>query len=275
MGFICRMGLFCALMCDLGAMRDRLTPSRRLLFACSLLAAAPGAGASHASAQTTEIPFIGCASNGMMGPVAAPASNGNTPNLSSVSAGQLAYYASAALGVIAPRGWNCFGLYGSGGAILLVTPERHDAADLFRDDVKISGSVIEVSRIFGSTSGRFEVARLAARLFPVAKSFVQSVIDEDIEPAADFPFTPFSTDTLTRRSPTVVEYLSPGDTEGLGTAGLLAKDGQPISGAVILLPEEYMNLINLDVRLPAELHDLLPTITKDILTTKGEPRITS
>ncbi len=70
-----------------------------------------------------------------------------------------------------------------------------------------------------------------------------------------------------------MEYLSPADTEGLGTDSRLAKNGQPVSGAVILLPEEDMDLVKLDVRLPAELRDFAPRIIDDILTTKGAPKV--
>ncbi len=256
-------------------MSDRLARSKRLRFAGSLAVAALVAVTSHALAQSAEkdiaIPLIGCASDGQMGPVAAPASGGKTPRIPQDFAGSLAYYTSAALGVIAPRGWNCFGLYGSGGAVLLVTPERHDADDLLRSGRQIEGSAIVLSRVFGSTSGRFEVAKLAARLFPVANNFVQGVIDEGIEPAIDFQLMPFPADKLTRRSPTAVEYFSPGGTEGLGTEGPLAKNGEPISGVVILLPDEEMTAIKLDIRLPTELHDLVSQITEDVLTSKGRP----
>ena len=114
-----------------------------------------------------------------------------SPTLPQALARSLAYYASAGLGVLAPRGWYCFELYGSSGLTLIVTPERHDARDLFRPDSHLTGPVIQLSFFFGDTSGRFLVAQVAARLFPVKKSFVQQIIDEGIEPPSDFPSGPY------------------------------------------------------------------------------------
>jgi hypothetical protein len=125
-------------------MSNRPASPRRRFFACSIGVALLVAGTSHAVAHPAEklieIPFIGCASDGQMGPVTAPASNRNAPRLPPASAGELACHASAALGVIVPRGWHCFGLYGSSGVRLLVTPQRHDAADLFRSESEIRGA---------------------------------------------------------------------------------------------------------------------------------------
>jgi hypothetical protein len=41
---------------------------------------------------------------------------------------RLAYYESGvSRGVLAPRGWFCFGVYGSSGSAFLVTPEPIDS----------------------------------------------------------------------------------------------------------------------------------------------------
>jgi hypothetical protein len=145
------------------------------------------------------VPFVGCAAGGQAGRIAAPKMPSAIPTAPPSAAGQLAYFASAHLGVFAPRGWHCFEINGSGGPTLLVAPEAHDAGDLLRSGIKLKGPSVELSRSFGGTSGRFEVARIAARVFPVAESFVQEVIDEGVKPKTDFPSGPYPTDQLTRQ----------------------------------------------------------------------------
>src|SRR5215471_420993 len=87
----------------------------------------------------------------------------------------------------------------------------------------------------GETSGRFEVAAIVARVFPAYSWFVKAVIDEGILPASDFPFGPFPNDKLTYRGKTIVEFQTPANTEGLGTASRLLKNNAPIDGAVMLI----------------------------------------
>jgi hypothetical protein len=225
-----------------------------------------------ASAETSTsiaVPFIGCAADGQIGSIAAPTTAGAIPTTPASAAGRLAYYASTDLGVLAPRGWHCFALYGSSGSTLLVTPELHDASDLFDPETRLTGPAIELSRTMGGTSGRFGVAKIAARLFPVARPFVELVIDERFIPEEEFPSGPYPNDTLVRISDTEVEYATPANSEGMGTYGRVAKNDQPISGVAILLPAEDMDLIKLDVRLSPEMRDLSPTIIRTIESTQG------
>jgi hypothetical protein len=170
----------------------------------------------------------------------------------------LAYYASADLGVLAPRGWHCFGLYGSNGSILIVTPEPHHADDLLKTNSNLTGPAIQLSFSFGDTSGRFEVAQVAARLFPTKKEFVQRVIHEGIAPASDFPFGPYPADILTRRSDTEVEFETPANTDGMGTKSRLVKNSSPINGVAIMTADE--NLVLLEARMPPDLSILVPSI---------------
>ncbi len=187
---------------------------------------------------------------------------------------RLAYYASTDLGVLAPRGWHCFALYGSDGATLVVTPELHDATDLVRPETKLTGPAIVLSRMLGGTSGRFEVARVAARLFPVARPFVQHVIDEGFVPKEEIHFGPYPNDMLTRRSDTEVEFVTPGNSDGIGTHNyIVAKNGQPISGVAILLPEDDTDLVKLDIRLPLEMRDLSTAIMTTVEDNKGNPTL--
>jgi hypothetical protein len=236
-------------------------------------ALASGLGSRIALAQGSEtaaVPFVGCAGDGQAGAIEAPAAGG-TPRLERAAAEQLAYYVSEDLGVLAPRGWHCFELYGSDGAILIVTPERHDADDLFDAKTKLRGPAVVLSQWSGGTSGRFAVAKLAARLFPIARPFVQQVIDEGIVPKDEFAFEPYADDTLTRRSDTEVEFVTPANRDGLGTAGRIAKNDQPISGVAILLTDGDNDLIKLETRLPPDLRGLEPAIITSAEASQGAP----
>jgi hypothetical protein len=213
--------------------------------------------------SSTPVQFVGCAADGQTGPVAAPSVSNLTPTVPALVASQLAYYASTDLGVFGPRGWHCFGLYGSNGSILIVTPEPHDATDLLRTETNLTGPAIQLSRSIGGTSGRFEVARISARVFPVAKSLVRRVIDEGLIPKGEFPSGPYPNDTLNRRSDTVVEFVTPAYSEGLGTNSRISKNGQAISGVAILVPED-MDLVMLSVRLPSKMQNLVSTIVRAV-----------
>jgi hypothetical protein len=70
---------------------------------------------------------------------------------------------------------------------------------------------------------------------------------------------PYPADTLKYRGKNVVEFRTPAQTEGLGTASRLQKSDIPICGVAILFGEEP-NLIQLSVRLPSESSDLMQLI---------------
>jgi hypothetical protein len=187
-------------------------------------------------------------------------------------AGELLAYYAAGIGVLAPRGWHCFVLSGSSGESILVTPDAHGAKDLFGTKTGFKGPGIELQSIWGGASGRFDVAQIAGRIFPVAKPFVQQVIDEGLIPKEMFFFTPFPNDALNRRSDTAVEYVTAANSNGLGTHSFLARDDQPISGVAILKPAEDMSLFLLSVRLPPQLRGLSSTILKNVELDRGRLR---
>ena len=101
-------------------------------------------------------------------------------------------------------------------------------------------------------------------MFPVAKAFVQQVIDEGLVPKSEFPSGPYPSDTLNRRSDTEVEFVTPGDTEGLGTSNRILKNGEAIHGVAILLPEQDTDLVLLSARLPSPIQNLAPAIIKAV-----------
>jgi hypothetical protein len=219
--------------------------------------------ASHSKNTIALVPFVGCESDGQAGPLKAPSGRSKTTTLPAEAAKRLSYYkAEEGIGVLAPRGWRCFGTYGSNGATLYVSPDPIKAADLFSTNWKgFAGPVIQISESIGDTSGRFEVAKTIARVFPAHKAFVEGVIGEGIVPARSFPYGPHPADTLKYRGENVVEFQTPALTEGLGTASRLQKNDSPICGVAILFGEEP-SLLQLSVRLPSETSDLAPLITE-------------
>jgi hypothetical protein len=218
----------------------------------ALLALVSAGGA--AAAGPARVPFVGCASDGQQGPQRAPLSR-RAPPASAVPAvpaavvPQLAYYDSGVFGVLAPRGWHCFGLEGSNGSILIVTPERHGARDLLQRMRPLRGPAVQLSLRLGDTSGRFEVARVIARAFPAYMDFARRVAAEGI--GDPLPRGPYRTDRMVQLGPNAVGYTTPAGREGLGTDSRLAANGRPIDGLAVIAPEGGVNLIKIDVRLPA------------------------
>lgn len=208
----------------------------------------------------TQLPFVGCKSDGQLGPQAAPPDTGKAPSIRASVAPFLAYYAAASdNGVVAPRGWYCFGYYGSNGAYLLLSPSPATGKDSLLDPSVhfISGPGIQISESISDTSGRFEVAKIAARLFPAYRQFVENVVAEHLEPASDFPFGPYPDDIITRHDDNDVSFETPPDKNGMGTNSWFVKNNLPITGEAIMTEDE---LTVLDIRLPSKLRFLAPVI---------------
>jgi len=206
------------------------------------------ASAGAAWAAPPNVPFVGCASDGQTGPRPAPR-RATVPAVPAAAAPSLAYYASADLGVFAPRGWHCFGLYGSNGSSLIVTPERLGSRELLSGELRPHGPAVQIGLSIGDTSGRFEVARIIARAFPAHMDFARRVAAEGI--GDPLPSGPYPTDHMVRLSATAVGYTTPAGHEGLGTDSRLTAADRPIDGLAILATNDGMALIKVDVRLPA------------------------
>jgi hypothetical protein len=227
------------------------------------------------SAQTTRglnkpergsvVPFVGCKSDGQVGPLEAPKGKSKVFSIGKEKAQRLAYYkAEEGVGVLAPRGWFCFGTYGSNGSNLYISQQPMDADTLIWSSWKgFTGPAVQMSVESGGTSGRFRVACTIARVFPAHKAFARQVIAEGIEPASDFPFGPYPHDRLVYKNKEMVEYETPAHTDGLGTASQLRKNADPIRGAAILVGPDT-DLLSLSVRLPHEMDGLTPVIIQQV-----------
>lgn len=233
-----------------------------LALVCSTLASASTLAADR---ETAQVPVVGCASDGQVGPIDPPTTLSPGPSVPLVLQGRLAYYEADNMGVLGPVGWHCFRIYGSSGEDLFVTPDAHGSEFFIgATQSSLAGPAIQLGFSYGGTSGRFEVAAVVARVFPVAKKFVQDVIAEGLEPKVDFPSEPYPDDELARLSDTEVEFITPPNKEGLGTQGWLKKNGMPISGVLILSTDEENDLTRLNVRLATDMRDLAPAIIHQV-----------
>lgn len=212
-----------------------------------------------------QVPFVGCPAYGQSGPADAPTGTSKTVPVVPEAAARLAYYqAEGGIGVLAPRGWHCFATYGSDGTSLFVSPDPIDGSLAFSEQWQgFSNSAIQVSEIDGDTSGRFEVAKTIARVFPASISFAQGVILEGVEPAGAFPFGPYPGDSLTYIDNGAVEYETAANQEGLGTHSRLKKNRSPIDG-VVILNGQGPKLVQLSMRLPNGAGDLLPVVMREL-----------
>jgi len=225
---------------------------------------------SPVQSAAVTVPFVGCASDGQVGPQAAPSGKSLAVQVPVALAQRLAYYkAEDGFGVLAPGGWHCFSTYGSDGSNLFVSPDAIDSATLLSVDWKgFTGPAIQISIAEGGTSGRFEVAKVIARVFPAYKQFAHNVIAEGIEPASDFPSGPYATDKLTYRGTNTVEFETPANAAGLGTDSRLLPNASPIDG-VDLISGQDTDLIQLSARVSAKDRDLIPLIVKQVESGAG------
>ena len=224
-----------------------------------------GAGALSAQGKSVAVPFVGCKSDGQLEPREAPKGRSVNVAIGADDARQLAYYRApeSVVGVLAPRGWYCFGTYGSGGDDLSVVPQPVDTNNILSNAGHgFAGPVIHVSHSDGETVGRFSVAEVIARVFPAYKEFAIGV-QEETRPAGSFPFGPYPKDKLTYKSKRVVEYRTPAQTDGLATHSWLMKNDRPIEGVAILFGPTP-DLLLVSVRLPSELSRLAPAIVGQV-----------
>src|SRR5437016_6125531 len=137
-----------------------------------------GFAATSGLPSLVRVPFVGCKADGQAGPIEAPHGEPKALEIEDAASRKLAYYEAFGLGVLAPRGWYCFGVYGSGGDGLFVSPQPIDDTKLFSQNTNVfPGPGLHVSRAFGDTSGRFTVAQVAARVFPAHRRYAREVAE--------------------------------------------------------------------------------------------------
>jgi hypothetical protein len=184
------------------------------------------------------VPAIGCPQDGQVGPLDAPLlpkhMRALVPKGMATSLAYYSHHESSGSGALAPRGWDCFGTYGSGGSTLYVVPRRLGDPILDRFEKLKTGPMVMRTVYIGGTSGRFGAARISARIFPGARAFVEQVRNEGLDDPKDYVFAAWPTDQLNRLSEFAVSYVTPAGTEGLGTAFDLAPGLEPIAGLVFL-----------------------------------------
>jgi hypothetical protein len=219
------------------------------------------------SASAATVPFIGCPSDGQTGPEPGPTGDPVEVVLASKTAARIAYYRSISGGVFAPRGWYCAGLWGSSGWILFVSPKPINPGAILTPS-GIKGPIVQVSFNLGETSGRIEAAKIMARYFPSQRTFVNEVIATylNIVPDSEYPLGPFPDDKFRGRGPRFVEYLTPADSNGLGTMSRLVPDDDPIYSAAILMDQDAPDApsaMTVAVRLPPDMVDLAPVVLRE------------
>lgn len=183
-----------------------------------------------------KVPFVGCPSDGQMGPLAPPTGTAKTIHISFKLPGPIAFYQpEGGEGVFAPTGWHCLGLYGSSGTTVILSAHPLPTSGI--PSGSFDAPVIELSTSDSETSGRFEVARLGWMLFPdLTKDFVRDVEaeDEGIVPKSDIEVPKYPEDKLTSLNKTLVQFETPANTKGLGTEGYVNVARAPIAGLVSL-----------------------------------------
>ena len=225
---------------------------RQIVFRCRILAllCAPFALLAQGGTSVT-VPFIGCKSDGQLGSLGAPSRKAVSIVARPDDAKKLAYYqAENGIGVLAPRGWSCVGIYGSGGDSLLVSPKPND----------VDGPAVRVTYSFGGTSGRFAVGGIVARVFPAYKDFAMQV-KKELPPSDSFTFAPYPGDRLVYKSKASLEYRTATHMDGLGTHSGLSPNDSPIDGVAMLVGDDH-DLVHLAVRLPLDLRALMPAIMR-------------
>ncbi len=216
-----------------------------------------GAAEANPKPGAVSVPFIGCESSGQVDILPPPKGTSRSVPVSPANAQALAYFESAdGIGLLAPRGWYCEGVSGSGGYALYLSPHPLDRT--LTDWKGFEGPAIQVNHITAGASGRYQIAEIMARVFPAYRAFARQVWERDLD--VPLPSRPYPYDTLTYRSQRMVEFKTPARKEGLGThESSLGKSDLPVAGVAILVGDPP-DLVLLSVRLPRDLARLTPVI---------------
>jgi hypothetical protein len=237
--------------------------SLALCLACRGVAAAAPAAAAAAAESQQRVATVDCPANDQTGPARLQAADTMSVPLAPLPAGQIAFYrAEHSPGVYAPKGWSCRAWDGSNGSTLVVTPKRVEPP-YFPLPV-ITGPAVMIEASDATSSGRFHVAIVAAQLFPlIGSEFIARVRQEHLISDSSFDLESYPDDRLTYLSDRLVQYTTPPNRAGLGTAGMLEVSDLPVRGLTILTLESEANaLTEVRVRLPAGLNAVAAAIVQ-------------
>lgn len=133
-----------------------------------------------------KVPFVGCPGDGQVGPIKPPKTIPMSFDLPPSAAKQLAYYrANGGYGVLGPRGWHCFELYGSGGSVLFITPRRFPPEQWLSATFDGPGIEVDVPDSVSGSGGSVVAMRLL-RYF--SKSHPELIERQrELYPLGDFP----------------------------------------------------------------------------------------
>jgi hypothetical protein len=198
---------------DLPPKKSSLTP--HVLSLTAVLAAMFLHQSTACAAPQSTIPFIGCATTGMVGgpPPSAPPVRIDLP---APIAAKLAVFGGARLAVLAPRGWNCTAHIGTSGSSLTIFPGSQ---------YEEGGPAIAISSIDGGNLGAADfVIAFGGRFFPkfVSQKNVNAFFFDfpfDRPPAGEpliFPIRP--RDRLRYISPEILAFETPAEYPGLGAS---------------------------------------------------------
>ena len=203
-----------------------------------------------------SLPFVGCISYGRAEKVEAPRGESVKRSFSRHDAGRLAYYKSAEIGLVAPKGWNCEGYSDSSGWGMFLSPEPIKGEPRWPN---FNGPAIDLRHISGENGfGGLQIAEAILRVFPTFHPWaVRSVEGFD----TPLPSGPYPTDRLRYRSLRVVEFETPPQRKGFSNDfSRFVPNDKPTFGTAILIGDPPEHLIVSSIRLPNELQSLLPLI---------------
>ncbi len=151
--------------------------------------------------------------------------------------GELAYFRPEhGAGVFGPKGWSCRAWSGSSGNLLLVTPKPLPPP--YFPLPSVTGPAVLLQTTDGSDVGRFHLALVAERLFPLlGHELIDRVRNEHLMADSSFDTEPYPDDRLDYLSDRLAEYTTAANRPGLGTDSLLEVSDLPIHGLTMLNPE--------------------------------------
>lgn len=203
-----------------------------LVLVCAVATALPRVVPTRLGATKHQSVSVGCPADGQAGPIEAPEESARAVPTAERLPETVAYYRGVqAPGAFAPRGWHCHVWYGSGGGILLVTPDAQKPVNGTAWPAA-SGEAVEVTFHDPSASGMYQVQEYSLFFFHTRQEFRHWV--EATGFGFMHPYEDFKNDSITIRGRTTAEFKTPPSTTGFGTAQFLRPSADPIEGIAVL-----------------------------------------